>query len=175
MMTALEKNEISGGSSKTLRGPVREGDDHKVYIRGVQRSIERQDESTHELNEKLRAKESRREDGDAQKSRGQIDKPERELQGAREMDNANMDHPHDDMPDLDWYYGPGYFVDDVKGGALDKMSCIEARELEMQFFKKMGVYRKMHRKDLPSGAKVKPRNGLIPTRAQRRCRIIGRG
>ena len=37
------------------------------------------------------------------------------------------------MPDLEWYYGPGYFIDDVKGGALHKQSCIDARKLEMQF------------------------------------------
>ena len=28
-----------------------------------------------------------------------------------------LDHPHE--PDLDWYYVPGYFVDDVPGGVLD--------------------------------------------------------
>ena len=39
-----------------------------------------------------------------------------------------MAHPHDDdHPELDWYYGPGYFTDDVKGGLLDKEQCIQAR------------------------------------------------
>ena len=45
-------------------------------------------------------------------------------------------------------------MDDVRGGILDKQMCIDARKLEMQFFRKMGVYRKIKRTDLPPGAKV---------------------
>ena len=117
-----------------------------MRIAGVQRSEERQKKSTEEMNGRLKEKEDKR--------REQAERQKQGLECAREMANANCDHPHDESPDLDWYYGPGYFVDDVKGGVLDKQSCIDARRLEMQFFKKMGVYRKMPRKDLPPGAKT---------------------
>ena len=61
-------------------------------------------------------------------------------------------HPHDDGPDLTALYGSGYFVDDAKGGQLDRDPAIAARKLEMEFFRKMGVYRKMLRAHLPPGA-----------------------
>ena len=66
---------------------------------------------------------------------------------------AKYDHPHE--PEVNWekLYETGYFVDDVKGGVLDKESVIEARKLEMAF-KLMGVYRKMRRAELPAGART---------------------
>ena len=122
-------------------------------IAGVQRSAEQQKKSTEELNEKIIRKEGRR-DCDVWNQQGQIDSHERGLVCAKEMANARLDHPHDERPDLSWYYGPGYFTDDVKGGTLIKERCIEARMLEMEYFRKMGVYRKIKRTDLPPGAKV---------------------
>ena len=126
-------------------------------IQGVQRSEEQQARSTEELNNKLIEKESRRAEESAVWSRVRVDRHKGADSGnavicAREMEEAMLSHPHE--PELGWYYEPGYFVDDVRGGVLDKQSCIEARRLEMQFFRKMGVYRKMKRADLPPGAKV---------------------
>ena len=70
-------------------------------------------------------------------------------------------------------------MDDVRGGVLDKQSCIEARRLEMHLFRKMGVYRKMKRADLPSRAKVittkwVDTNKGSDTEPNYRSRLVGR-
>ena len=67
---------------------------------------------------------------------------------------CKYDHPHDPEPDLEALYGSGYFVDDVKGGTLDRSMVIAARKLEMDFFRQMGVYLKMPRSSLPAGAET---------------------
>ena len=100
----------------------------------MQRSIERQEKSTEELNQRIKDKEGRRGADSVWNQREQIGSHERGLVCAKEMANARLDHPHDEPPDLSWYYGPGYFVDDVKGGPLIKERCIEARQLEVQYF-----------------------------------------
>ena len=84
----------------------------------MQRSEERQKKSTEELSDRLKEKEDKRKE--------QAERQEEGPKCAREMASANCAHPHDESPDLDWYYGPVYFVDDVKGGTLYKKSCIEA-------------------------------------------------
>ena len=67
---------------------------------------------------------------------------------------ARYDHPHAEEPDWHALYSSGYFIDDVKGGRLDKEQVIQARQLEMAFFRKMGVYRKMPRSQMPPGART---------------------
>ena len=137
-------------------------------VQGVQRSVERPLASTNEMNEKLKERESRRVDAKWQ-SRDQLDSHEWGLECAKEMANARLDHPHE--PDLEWHYGPGCFVDDVRGGFLDKGMCIEAGRLEMQFFRKMGVYRKLRRADLPPGAKVITTKWVDTNKVPMRCPI----
>eukprot|EP00974_Lingulodinium_polyedra_P059892 5772533-Lingulodinium_polyedra.AAC.1 len=49
----------------------------------------------------------------------------------------------------------GYeFLDDVTGKPLDKGLAVAARETEMSFFKKMGVYTKVDRAAVPKGQKI---------------------
>ena len=66
-----------------------------------------------------------------------------------------MESPHEDER---WrgLYENVEFTDDVNGGnALDKDKVIAARRLEMQFFKKMGVFEKVDRKEVrSSGGKI---------------------
>ena len=107
--------------------------ENAVGVCGVQRSEEQQKRSMAELNDKLIEKENRRAEEAAKRQRQQVDRRRDADSGnakicAREMEKAMLDHPHE--PDLDWYSGPGYFVDDVRGGALDKQGCIEARRLD---------------------------------------------
>ena len=58
-------------------------------------------------------------------------------------------HPHDDNDELERLrsmYENVFFMDDVNGFKhLDKESFIKARQLEMHFFRKMGVYDKVPR------------------------------
>ena len=61
-----------------------------------------------------------------------------------------MERPHEDEHWREWYENVE-FTDDVNGGnALDKNKVIAARRLEMQFFKKMGVFEKVDRKEVRS-------------------------
>ena len=62
--------------------------------------------------------------------------------------------PHESEVNFEALYRGGWFVDDVKAGELDKPRVIEARKLEMDFFKQMGVYRKIPRAAVPAGQKV---------------------
>ena len=59
-----------------------------------------------------------------------------------------MESPHDDEQWRELYENVE-FTDDVNGGnALDKDMVIAARRLEMQFFKKIGVFEKVDRKEV---------------------------
>ena len=142
MEALLEKEREEGESMASGR------------IFGVQRSEEQQAKSTEEANERIKEKERRRrEEQERWNMTGHTDTHERGLECAREM--ARLDHPHEEEhPNLDWYYGPGYFTDDVKGGLLDKQQCIDARRLEMDYFRRMGVYRKIKRSEVPAGARI---------------------
>ena len=56
-------------------------------------------------------------------------------------------HPHDndaakDRELMEHLYSGKEFYDDVHGNWLDKDRAIEARRLELEFFRKMGVYTK---------------------------------
>ena len=51
-------------------------------------------------------------------------------------------------------YWQAEFTDDVKGGLLNKEAVVEARKLEMDYFKKMQVYKKIKRSDMPAGSKL---------------------
>ena len=66
-----------------------------------------------------------------------------------------MESPHEDEQWRELYENVE-FTDDVNGGnALDKDKVIAARRLEMQFFKKMGVFEKVVRKEVrSSGGKI---------------------
>ena len=66
-----------------------------------------------------------------------------------------MESPHEDEQWRELYENVE-FTDDVNGGnALDKDKVIAARRLEMQFFKKMGVFEKVDRKEVrSSGGKI---------------------
>ena len=64
-------------------------------------------------------------------------------------DRKDMCTPHD--ADEKWadMFRDTVFVDDVNGGnELDKPLVIEARKTEMEFFKKMAVYRKVPRSEV---------------------------
>ena len=63
--------------------------------------------------------------------------------------------PHDDQQWEDFYWNV-VFTDDVnQGKVLDKDKVIKARMLEMDFFKKMGVYKKVDRGEVK---KIKERS-----------------
>ena len=51
----------------------------------------------------------------------------------------------EETPDLAHLYDGQGFVDDVSGMPLDKKQAIKARVLEMEFFRKKGVYTKVKR------------------------------
>ena len=59
-------------------------------------------------------------------------------------------HPHDseaakDRKLMEHLYSGKEFYDDVHGDRLDKNRAIEARRLELEFFRKIGVYTKVPR------------------------------
>ena len=66
-----------------------------------------------------------------------------------------MESPHEDELWRELYENVE-FTDDVNGGnALDKDKVIAARRFKMQFFKKMGVFKKVDRKEVrSSGGKI---------------------
>ena len=45
-------------------------------------------------------------------------------------------------------------MDDVNGRVLDKKKIIEARRLEMEFFRKLRVYKKVPRSQVPPGQRI---------------------
>ena len=65
-------------------------------------------------------------------------------------------HPHEEKADMSHLYSGKDFFDDVHGKWLNKDMAIEARMLEMDFFKKMGVYTKVPR-DKAVGKIIKTR------------------
>ena len=68
---------------------------------------------------------------------------------------GDMRHPHEASVDFGELYAQFEFFDDVKGGRLDWDRVTEARRLEMQYFKDMGVYSKVPREEVRrNGAKV---------------------
>ena len=115
------------------------------HISAVGRSEEQQTKSIDEVNKRLLEQESRRRD-----EQEQWNAPSRP--GARRSDeeeglecargacggSGSFPSPHEKEIDLDRLYEGGWFVDDVKGGQLDKDKVIQARRLEMDFFRKMG-------------------------------------
>ena len=65
-----------------------------------------------------------------------------------------MENPPDDEAELKKYYDlylEKEFVDDLTGVPLDRDMAIQARKLEMDYFKKMKVYSKIPRR---AGMKV---------------------
>ena len=54
-------------------------------------------------------------------------------------------HPHEGEADFQKLYVGCEFSDDVKGGHLDRDQVITARQLEMDYCKRMGVYREVPR------------------------------
>ena len=118
-----------------------------VGVGAVEKSEARREESTQRINDRIKQKEVR------------WSTTERESDHTEALDcakgaAARYDHPHAEEPDWRSLYGDGYFIDDVKGGRLDKEQVIQARQLEMAFFRDMGVYRKMPRSHLPPGART---------------------
>ena len=58
------------------------------------------------------------------------------------------DHPHEEDEDVKWrdFYEGVKFLDDMSGmKELDKNEVIKARRLEIEYFKKMGFYKKVPR------------------------------
>ena len=51
-----------------------------------------------------------------------------------------MSHPHEATVNFEELYAQVEFFDDVKGGRLDWAEVTKARRLEIDYFKKMGVY-----------------------------------
>ena len=54
-------------------------------------------------------------------------------------------HPHDDRETMEFLCSGKEFYDDLSGKWLEKDRAIEARRLELEFFRKMGVYTKVPR------------------------------
>ena len=86
---------------------------------------------------------------------------------------------HEPEVDYEALYAGGYFTDDVKGGVLDKTEVIKARRLEMDFFKSMGVYRKIPRTQVPRGQRIittkwVDTNKGTATDPEYRSRLVGR-
>ena len=80
--------------------------------------------------------------------------------GSQGSAGGNEAHPHDAPVDFHKLYVDMEFYDDVKGGELDREKVIEARRLEMQYFKTMGVYSKVPRgRPRASGQKSLPPSG----------------
>ena len=63
----------------------------------------------------------------------------------RELLEIYEPHPHNDTEHMQYLYSGKEFFDDVHGKWLDKDRAIEARRLELEFFRKMGVYTKVPR------------------------------
>ena len=68
----------------------------------------------------------------------------------RELMEAYEPHPHDeeaakDKATMEYLCSGKDFYDDISGKWLDKDRAIEARRLELEFFRKMGVYTKIPR------------------------------
>ena len=122
-------------------------------VQAVARSQERQEASTKECNARIVEKEEER--AAVRGARGSS----HTSVSPRKRGNAASEstpHPHEPEPpvDLEWLYGNSEFYDDVKGGGLDRSLTIQARQLEMQFFRRMGVYSKIHRSMMPKGSRV---------------------
>ena len=65
------------------------------------------------------------------------------------FDCENMQSPHADDEKCSDMFRTTVFEDDVNGGnELNKEEMIKARRTEMEFFKKMGVYRKVPRAEI---------------------------
>ena len=74
-------------------------------------------------------------------------------------EREDMETPHDDEKWNDLYKDVTFYDDVNEGKELDKDMVMKARKLEMKFFKKMGVYKKVDKSE------VKRQGGkLITTR-----------
>ena len=68
---------------------------------------------------------------------------------------VELPHPHEPEVNLESLYHGLEFSDDMKGGKLNRVKVIEARRLEIAYFKKMGVYTKVPRGEArAAGCKV---------------------
>ena len=92
-------------------------------------------------------------------------------------DARGFPSPHEEV-DFEALYAGGWFVDDVKGGILDRGKVIEARRLEMDFFKRLGVYRKLPRDQVPRGRIITTKwvdtNKGSALEPEYRSRLVGR-
>lgn len=88
--------------------------------------------------------------------------------------------PHDDTENYEWLYQRREFYNDITGEYLDKKRAIDARELEIDFFRKMKVYSKVPREVAKSmKAKVITTRWLDVSKGDRenpdyRSRLVGR-
>ena len=98
-------------------------------------------------------------------------------QGPAERGEA---HPHEAPIDFDRLYAEMEFFDDVRGGGPDRDKVISARRLEMEYFKKMGVYSKVPKEEARRlGAKVittkwVDTNNCSDAQLNYRSRLVGR-
>ena len=96
----------------------------------------------------------------------------------RENGGDPMSHPHAAEVDFVRLYEHTELHDDVKGGLLPKQLVIEGRKLEMDYFKRMGVYTKVSRAEA-EGSKiidtkwVDTNNGSVES-PDVRCRLVGK-
>ena len=58
---------------------------------------------------------------------------------------VELPHPHEPEVNLESLYHGLEFSDDMKGGKLNRVKVIEARRIEIAYFKRMGVYTKVPR------------------------------
>ena len=64
------------------------------------------------------------------------------------LSEEESSHPHDEREEVAWreFYEGVKFLDDMNGmKELDRIEVIKARRLEIEYFKKMGVYKKVPR------------------------------
>ena len=82
----------------------------------------------------------------------------------------------EEVPDLTHLYDGQDFVDDVSGMPLDKKQAIKARILEMEFFRKKGVYTKVRREPWMTVITTKwiDQNKGDSSNPNYRARLVGR-
>ena len=153
------EGDAAGEPQEEQRGPMRERSENQTDPEKVKR---RKLCSITDETKKLQAiLGMNMYDGNRQKLREML----KDMRGTREKGSSNKNSditsimnliaekekytPHDEEEDWQKLYDGVKFYDDLNaGGELDKNKVIEARKLEMQFFKKMGVYTKVHKSEV---------------------------
>ncbi len=84
-------------------------------------------------------------------------------------------HPHDDTKYMEYLHTGKEFFDDVHGKWLDKSRAIEARTLELEFFRKMGGSTQRFPAVKQATIKSSPPGGLTRTKGRLKTPTAGLG